>query len=98
MLSTLGPEGALTLREHPERLREVNREVEAMGAHVLEQYALLGSYDFLNILDAPDESTMARVATELMARGTVKTLTLTAIPIDEYIAMLRGDGAPPNPG
>jgi uncharacterized protein with GYD domain len=88
MLSTLGPEGAHTLRENPERLREVNAEVEAMGVKVLEQYALLGPYDFLNILDAPDEKTMANVALTLGARGTVKTLTLTAIPVDEFIADL----------
>ena len=91
MLSTLGPEGALTLREHPSRLKEVNTEVEAMGVTVLEQYAVLGPYDFLNILEAPDEQTMARVAIMLAARGTLKSLTLTAIPIDDFIAGLGGD-------
>lgn len=91
MLSTLGPEGSATLREHPERIREVNAEVEAMGVRVLEQFALLGPYDFLNILEAPDERTMARVATALGARGTLKTLTLTAIPVEEFIADLRRD-------
>ncbi len=90
MLSTLGPDGAATLREQPDRIRQVNAEVESMGVRVLEQYALLGSYDFLNILEAPDERTMAKVATMLGARGTLKTLTLTAIPIEEYIADLRG--------
>jgi uncharacterized protein with GYD domain len=89
MLSTLGPDGSATLSENPDRLREVNREVEAMGARVLEQYALLGPYDFLNILEAPDEVTMARVATALAARGTLKTLTITAIPVEDYIAGLK---------
>ena len=74
------------LRENPERIKAVNAEVEAMGVKVLQQYALLGHYDFLNILEAPDEKTMARVAITLGARGTLKTLTLTAIPIDEFIA------------
>ena len=91
MLSTLGPEGAATLREHPERLKQVNADVEAMGVKVLEQYALLGPYDFLNILDAPDEKTMARVATMLGARGTMKTLTLTAIPVDDFVEILRAE-------
>ena len=77
MLSTLGPDGSARLREHPERLKAVNAEVEAMGVKVLHQYALLGPYDFLNILEAPDETTMAKVATTLAARGTLKTLTLT---------------------
>ena len=93
MLSTLGPDGAATLRENPDRLLAVNAEVEAMGARVVEQYALLGPYDFLNILEAPDEITMSRVATMLSARGTVKTLTITAIPVEDYIAGLRRNGS-----
>jgi uncharacterized protein with GYD domain len=85
MLSTLGPDGAATLTEHPHRLKAVNAEVEAMGARVLAQWALLGQYDFCTVLDAPDNTTVARVALVLGSRGTVKTLTLSAIPIDEYI-------------
>jgi uncharacterized protein with GYD domain len=89
MLSTLGPDGAATLRENPERVQGVNAELEAMGVRVLEQFALLGPYDFCNILEAPDELTMAKVALVLGARGTVKTLTMAAIPVDEYVAALR---------
>lgn len=89
MLSTLGPEGAATLRENPERVRGVNAEVEALGVKVLEQFALLGPYDFLNVLEAPDDVTMAKVALILGARGTVKTLTMGAIPVEEYIDALR---------
>lgn len=90
MLSTLGPEGMHTLLEHPARLKEVNTEVEAMGVKVLEQFAVLGQYDIVNILEAPDESTMAKVAVTLGARGTLKTLTMTVIPIDDFIATLGG--------
>lgn len=93
MLSTLGPDGHARLRESPERLKEVNADVEKMGVRVLEQYALLGPYDFLNILEAPDEITMARVATTLASRGTLKTLTLTAIDVDDFVrAMGTGTG------
>jgi len=88
MLSTLGPDGAAKLRDNPQRLKEVNAELEQMGVKVLEQFALLGQYDFLNILEAPDEVTMARVATALGARGTLKTLTLTAIDVDTFIESL----------
>jgi uncharacterized protein with GYD domain len=91
MLSNLGPDGAATLSEHPERLKAVNSEVEAMGVRVLDQYALLGPYDFLNIIDAPDEATMAKVASRLAARGTLKTVTFTAVPIDDFIARLKQD-------
>ena len=90
MLSTLGPQGAQTLKDQPDRIREVNAEVEAMGVRVLEQYALLGRYDFLNVLDAPDETTMAKVALHLGARGTVKTLTMPAIPIEDFISGVGG--------
>ena len=92
MLSTLGPEGAATLRHQPERLKEVNAEVEAMGVRVLQQYALLGPYDFCNVVEAPDEITMARVALHLGARGTVKTLTITAIPVEDFISGLARPG------
>lgn len=91
MLSTLGPDGAARLRDNPQRLKAVNGELEAMGVKVLEQFALLGQYDFLNILEAPDEVTMTKVATALAARGTLKTLTLTAIDVDTYIESL-GEG------
>lgn len=89
MLSTLGPEGATTLRENPERVKAVNAEVEALGVKVLEQFALLGPYDFLNVLEAPDDITMAKVALVLGARGTVKTLTMGAIAVDDFIEGLR---------
>lgn len=88
MLSTLGPEGSARLRENPQRLKEVNADVESMGVKVLAQYALLGNWDFLNILEADDELTMARLATTLASRGTLKTLTLTAIDIDDFIVAL----------
>ncbi len=89
MLSTIGPDGAATLRENPDRLNAVNAEVEAMGVRVKAQWALLGPYDFCTVLEAPDEGTIARVALILGARGTLKTLTLAAIPIDEYIEKVR---------
>jgi len=91
MLSTLGPDGWATLRENPDRLRQVNEEVESMGLRVVGQYALLGEYDFLNILEAPDEGTMARAAVALAARGTLRTRTLQAIPIEEFITSLKRD-------
>ena len=89
MFSTLGPDGAATLLQNPERLREVNQEVEAMGVRVLQQWATLGPYDFCNLLEAPDQETMSRVALVLGARGTVKTLTMSAIPVDDFINALR---------
>ena len=90
MLSTLGPDGHARLRDNPERLREVNADVESMGVKVIHQYALLGQFDFLNILEAPDELTMAKVATTLAARGTLKTWTLTAVEVEDFISAMGG--------
>ena len=89
MLSTLGPDGSARLNDNPERLREVSTEVEEMGVKVLAQYALLGNWDFLNILEAPDELTMMRVATTLASRGTVKTLTMAAVDVEDFIAKMK---------
>jgi len=91
MLSTLGPVGWETLREKPERIREVTAEVEALGLTVRAQYALMGQYDFLNIIEAPDEATMANAAIMLAARGTMRTTTMPAIPVDQLIARLKGE-------
>lgn len=89
MLSTLTDEGRRTLKERPERLQEVNREIEAMGARVTQQYAVLGGYDFINIIEAPDNETVARVSVELGARGTVQLTTLPAIPVSTFTSMLK---------
>jgi uncharacterized protein with GYD domain len=91
MLSTLGPDGSARLLEDPERLREVTAEVEAMGVKVLEQFAVLGEFDFLNIIEAPDQTTMARVATSLAARGTLKTRTMPLVEIDDLIRSLSAN-------
>jgi uncharacterized protein with GYD domain len=88
MLSTLGPEGARTVYENPERIKAVDAEVEALGVKVLHQYAVLGHFDFVNIVEAPSAEAMTKVAMMLAARGTLKTQTLTVIPIDDFIAGL----------
>lgn len=89
LLSTLSPQGAGTIKTNPQRLREVNREIEQMGARVVQQWAVLGPYDFVNIVEAPDERVIARVSVELAARGTMHLQTLTAIPVDEFLSLLK---------
>jgi len=89
MLTQLTDEGRKTIKEKPERIKEVNQEVEKMGVKILSQYALLGVYDFVNILEAPDNQTVARVAVELGSRGTLNTTTLAALSIDEFISTLK---------
>ena len=88
MLATLSPEGIQTIKNNPQRIREVNKEIEQLGATVTAQWAVLGRYDFVNIVDAPDEATMARVSLELGSRGTSRYESLAAIPVDEFIASL----------
>jgi uncharacterized protein with GYD domain len=90
MLSTLTDEGRKTLKERPERLHEVNKEVESMGARVTGQYAVLGGYDFINVIEAPTNEVMARIAMELGARGTIKVMTLPAMPVAQFVDMMQG--------
>ncbi|MFN2565109.1 MAG: GYD domain-containing protein [Gemmatimonadaceae bacterium] len=89
MLSTLTDEGAKTLKSNPERIREVNKELAALGATVRTQYAVLGPYDFVSVVEARDQATIARVSAELASRGSIKLMTLTAIPIDDFIGSLK---------
>ena len=86
MLSTLTPEGIQTVKNNPQRIKEVNKEIEQIGAKVLAQWAVLGQFDFVNVIEAPDEKTMAKVSLELGSRGTATYQSLAAIPIDEFIS------------
>ena len=88
MLSKLTDEGRKTVKMRPERIKEVNDEIEKMGAKVVEQYAVLGEYDFINILEAPDNETISKASIELGARGTIQLVTLAAISIEELASTL----------
>jgi uncharacterized protein with GYD domain len=88
LLSSLTTEGGHTLHAHPERLAEVNKEIDGFGCRVISQYALLGPYDFLTIVDAPDNETIAHLSVDLASRGTVRIMTLPAIAIDSLVQKL----------
>ena len=87
LLSTLTPDGRKTIKERPERILQVNKEIEAFGAKVVAQYSVLGLYDFVNVVEAPDNEAIARVSLELGSRGTIKIMTLPAVSIDKAAAM-----------
>jgi len=89
MLTTLTDQGRNAIQEDPERLKEINKEVEYTGVKILTQYALLGQYDFVNILEAPSNEVMAKLAIRLSAKGTTQTLTLAAITLDDLISTLK---------
>jgi uncharacterized protein with GYD domain len=89
LLSSLNPGGLETLKERPDRLLEVNQEIERMGAHVKSQYAVLGPFDFVTILEAPDHETVAKISVNMGARGTVRIQTLTAIPVEDFVEGLK---------
>ncbi|MDO9333093.1 MAG: GYD domain-containing protein [Dehalococcoidales bacterium] len=89
MLTKLTSEGRKTLMNNPRRAWEVNKEVEAMGAKVLAQYALLGGYDFINILEAPSNEVIARVSSQLGSRGTLEPLTMSAITMQDFVRELE---------
>ena len=88
MLTTLTPEGVQTLKNNPHRLQEVNKEIEQLGAEVKAQWAVLGQYDFVNVIEAPDDTTMARVSLELGSRGTARYESLAAIAVDDFVSAL----------
>lgn len=92
LLSTLSPQGLQTLGATPERLLEVNREIEALGGRVVRQWFLLGAYDFLSVVEAPDERVISRLAVELASRGSASFETLAAVPVNELIASLEQAG------
>jgi uncharacterized protein with GYD domain len=85
MLTNLTDEGRKTIKQNPQRIQEVNKEVEAMGVKILAQYAVLGPYDFINILEAADNRAVSKVALELGARGTLQTMTMAALSVDELV-------------
>lgn len=89
ILSKLTDEGRKTIKEKPGRMLEVNKELEAMGVKVKEQFAVLGPYDFVNIVEAPDNETVMKMSVELGSRGSVQLLTLPAIPAADMIKQLK---------
>ncbi len=89
MFSKLTPEGRKTIKERPGRIKEVDQELEAMGLKVIKQYATLGPYDFVNIVEASDNETVGKVSVDLCSRGTIEIMTLAAIPVDKFISSLK---------
>ena len=83
------PEGQKTLKTKPERIKEVNKEIEKFGARVLHQYATIGAYDFVSVVEAPDLAAITRVSVELGSRGSIKIQTLSALPIDDFIKAMK---------
>jgi uncharacterized protein with GYD domain len=88
LLTNLTDEGRKTIRSRPERIREVNKEIEGMGGKLITQYAVLGPYDFVNIVEAPNNEAIVRIAVELGSRGTLQLMTLPAIDIEEFISRI----------
>lgn len=89
MMTNLTDEGRKTVKTNPQRIKEVNKEVEAMGVKIVAQYVTLGQYDFINILDAPNNETIAKVAIELGSRGTLQTSTLAALTLSDFISSIK---------
>ena len=89
LLSRLSQQGVQTLQSNPSRLQEVNRDVEELGAKVLHQWATLGEFDFLSIVEAPDEKVIAKVSVALGARGSTRIQTLPALSIDEFVSTIE---------
>ena len=92
LLSTLTPKGRETVKDRPERIKEVNKEIEALGAKVIAQYAVLGPYDFVNIVGEHNNEAISRLSVELGARGTMQIMSLLAIPTEIFLTMAKKEG------
>jgi uncharacterized protein with GYD domain len=88
MLTRLTPDGVKTIKDNPGRVQEVNREMEQLGVKVLHQWATLGEYDFVSVVEASDEKAMAKVSVELGSRGTTSNETMAAIPGEDFTKAL----------
>ena len=89
ILSKLTDEGRKTIKKNPDRIKEVNREMEDMGVTIVDQYALLGEYDFVTIFEADDNKSITKIAVEMGSRGTVDTVTMAAMPVEEFIEGMK---------
>ena len=89
MLSTLTSDGLETIKQNPDRIKEVGDELKAMGVTVKDQWAVLCDYDVVNIVEAPDNETVARASVEIGSRGSVSMVTMPAIPVEDFIASLK---------
>ncbi len=89
LLSRLTDDGCNTIKENAERIKQVNKDVEEMGGKVISQYALLGHYDFLNVVEAPDNETIQKISLELASRGTIRIQTMPAVEIDDFIEKMK---------
>ncbi len=89
ILSKLTDDGAKTLKKNPERVKEVNEELERMGVKVVQQYVVFGEYDFVNIVEADSNIDVMKAMVELASRGTIRTITLPAVQVDEFLNSLK---------
>ncbi len=89
LLSKLTEDGCQTITKRPERIKEVNKEVEEMGGKVIAQYMIFGKYDFVSIVEAPDNETIAKISLNLSSRGTIRIKTIPAIEVDSFINSLK---------
>ncbi len=89
MLTRLTSQGAQTLKHNPQRIMDVDQQLAGMGLKILDQYAVLGRYDFVNIVEAPDDATIARISLELSSRGSIHIETMRGVPVGEFVAGLK---------
>ena len=89
LLSTLTQQGVQTLKSNPERLRQVNQDLEELGCKVLHQWATLGEFDFVNVVEAPDIATVAKVSVQISSRGSARIETLPALDVDDFLRTLE---------
>lgn len=79
LLGTLTPQGQKDLNQNPNLITEASRNFSSDGASVLGQYAVLGHYDYVTMVEAGSNDAVARLSAELGAKTGLRFETLTCI-------------------
>jgi uncharacterized protein with GYD domain len=90
LLSTMTAEGSRRLHTEPDRLNQVNEELQEVGCKVVAQYATMGPYDFVTVIDAPDNESAALLSADMSSRGTVRIVSMPAFPVADFLGRLKG--------
>jgi len=80
MLITLTPEGRAAAREEADYLLALEDKIAAPGVNMMGVYAVLGRFDYVTIVEAPDNESIARFSLDLGVEAGVHIETLPVIP------------------
>lgn len=90
MLFRYTAQGVQNVKDSPKRVTAARKAFKRLGAELKAFYAVMGQYDTMFILEAPDDETAGRAALTVSALGNVRTETMRAFTEDEFKKMVAG--------